>query len=157
MRVVVDTDRLAALLADRLTAIVPDGIRVEADDGMLRFSAEEGQFPGQSGDFRVGRSGSYVRTSFEVRTGTVADRLAGACVQVLDDLQDFVSEATHDPWPGRTAQPAPQAQIFQAELRLWYGGRHGRQAVLACAPIPLTDLGPPQRGGTARPARPGRQ
>jgi hypothetical protein len=154
---VVDTDRLTALLADRLAAIVPDGIRVEADDGMLWFSAEEGRFPGQSGAYRVDRAGSHVRNNFEIRTGTVADRLAGVCVQALDELQDFVSEATHDPWPGRTAQPAPQAQIHQAGLRLWYGGRHGRQAVLACAPILLTELGPAQRGGPARPGRPGRQ
>jgi hypothetical protein len=145
VRVEVDPDRLTALLADRLNAIVPDGIRVEADRGMLRFSAAAERFPGQAGDFRPGRAGSHVRTNFEARTGTVADRLAGTCVQVLDHLQDFVSEATHDPWPGRTAQPEPQAQILQGELRLWYGGRHGRQAVLACQPIPLTGL------GTARP------
>jgi hypothetical protein len=148
--VVVDADRLVALLADRLTAIVPDGFRVEADGAMLRFSAEEGRFPGQSGSYRVDPAGSNVRNSFEVRTGTVADRLAGVCVQVLDELQDYVSEATHDPWPGRTAQPTPQAQIHRAELHLWYGGPHGRQAVLACEPIPLTALDPVPPGRSGR-------
>ena len=151
MRVVVDTDRLTALLADRLSAIVPDGIWVEASGGKLWYSAEEGRFAGQSGNYRVDRASSYVRDNFEVLTGTVADRLVGVCVQVLDELQDYVSEATHDPWPGRTAQPTPQARIHQAELRLWYGGPHGRQAVLACTPIPLTALGP------VRPGRSGRQ
>jgi hypothetical protein len=144
---VVDADRLTALLADRLAAIVPDGIRVEADAGMLRFSAEEGRFPGQSGNYRVGRSGSSVGNNFELLAGTVADRLAGVCVQALDDLQDYISEATHDPWPGRTAQPTPQIELRGAELHLWYGGRHGRQAVLACEPIPLTALSVPGRPG----------
>jgi hypothetical protein len=156
VKVVVDVDRLTALLADRLAAVAPDGIRVEAGDGMLRFSAEPGRFPGQSGNYEVGRASSHVRSNFEIRAGTVADRLTGVCVQVLDELQDYVSEATHDPWPGRTAQPTPQAQIHQGELRLWYGGRHGRQVVLACAPIPLTGLGPAARGGPAGPDRPGR-
>ena len=150
MKVVVDTDRLTALLADRLAAIAPDGIRVKADHGMLRFSAEDGRFPGQSGNYHVGPSGSHVRNNFEVLAGTVADRLVGVCVRVLDELQDYVSEATHDPWPGRTAQPTPQAQIHQAELRLWYGGRHGRQAVLACEPIALIALGPVRPGRSRR-------
>ena len=150
MRVVVDADRLITLLADRLSAVVPDGFRVEADRAMLRFSAEEGRFPGQSGSYQVGTSGSHVRQYFEVLPGTVADRLVGTCVRVLDDLQDYVSEATHDPWPGRTAQPTPQGELREAELHLWYGGRHGRQAVLACAPIPLTELGPAQRGRHGR-------
>ena len=153
----VDADRLIALLADRLAGIVPGGFRIEADGAMLRFSAEEGRFPGQSGSYDVGPSGSHVRQYLEVGSGTVADRLIGVCVRVLDDLQDYVSEATHDPWPGRTAQPTPQAQIHQGELRLWYGGPHGRQAVLACAPIPLTALGPVPPGGPGRPSRHGRQ
>jgi hypothetical protein len=150
VKVVVDADRLVALLADRLAGIVPDGFRIEADGAMLRFSAEEGRFPGQSGSYHVGTAASSVRNNFEVRAGTVADRLIGVCVQVLDELQDYVSEATHDPWPGRTAQPTPQAQIHQAELRLWYGGPQGRQAVLACEPIPLTALGPVPPGRSGR-------
>jgi hypothetical protein len=148
--VVVDADRLIALLADRLAAIVPDGFRIEADGAMLRFSAEEGRFPGQSGSYHVGPSGSHVRQYFEVHPGTVADRLVGVCVRVLDDLQDYVSEATHDPWPGRTAQPTPQGELREAELHLWYGGAHGRQAVLACEPIPLTALGPVPPGRSGR-------
>jgi hypothetical protein len=149
----VDADRLVA----RLAAIVPDGIRVEADGAMLRFSAEEGRFPGQSGSYQVGTSGSSVRNNFEAGAGTVAERLAGVCVRVLDELQDYVSEATHDPWPGRTAQPTPQCELREAELHLWYGGRHGRQAVLACAPIPLADLGPAPPGGPGRRGRTRRQ
>jgi hypothetical protein len=150
VKVVVDVDRLIALLADRLAGIVPDGFRIEADGAMLRFSAEQGRFPGQSGSYDVGPSGSHVSQYFEVHPGTVADRLVGVGVRVLDDLQDYVSEATHDPWPGRTAQPTPQGELREGQLRLWYGGRHGRQAVLACAPIPLTELGPAQRGRHGR-------
>ncbi|HEY2240735.1 MAG TPA: hypothetical protein VGI21_18185 [Streptosporangiaceae bacterium] len=150
MKVVVDVDRLIALLADRLAGIVPDGFRIDADHAMLRFSAEAGRFPGQSGTYHVGPSASHVRQYFEVLPGTVADRLVGVGVRVLDDLQDYVSEATHDPWPGRTAQPTPQGELREGQLHLWYGGRHGRQAVLACAPIALTDLGPAQPGRHGR-------
>ena len=144
MKVVVDADRLTGLLADRLAAIVPDGIYVEADDGMVRYSAEEGRFPGQRGSCRVGRADSFVRTSFKALTGTTGHRLVGVCVHVLDELQDYVSEATHDPWPGRTAQPAPRAELRGSELHLWYDG--GGEVVLACEPVPLTALGPVRPG-----------
>ena len=148
MRVVVDADRLTTLLADRLTAIVPNGIYVEADDGMVRYSAEEGRFPGQTGSYHVGRAGSFVRTNFEALTGTTGQRLVRVCVHVLDELQDYVSEATHDPWPGRTAQPAPRAELRRSELHLWYVG--GGEVVLACEPIALTALGPVRPGRSRR-------
>jgi hypothetical protein len=151
--VVVDADRLVVLLADRLAAIVPDGFRVEADGAMLRYSAEEGRFPGQSGSYQVGTAASPVRQNFEVAPGTMAERLVAVCVRVLDDVQDYVSEATHDPWPGRTAQPTPQSELREAELHLWYGGRHGRQAVLSCEPIPLTELSAGRPGGSGRRGR----
>lgn len=61
MRVMVDADRLTTLLADRLAAIVPDGIYVEAGAGMLWYSAQEGRFPGQSGSYHADRAGSHVR------------------------------------------------------------------------------------------------
>lgn len=52
-----DVDAFTALLADRLAAIVPAGFGVRVGDGMLWCSTGEGSFPGQQGDYRVGRSG----------------------------------------------------------------------------------------------------
>jgi hypothetical protein len=127
----VDVDALCALLADRLAGIVPAGFHVAAADGMVRYSADEGRFPGQSG--HVGRSGTYVRDNFGLYGDTDQDNIAGAGVQALDELQDYVSEATHDPWPGTTSQPPPRARISDAMLHLWYGD----PAVLTCEPIPL--------------------
>ena len=79
-------------------------------------------------------------------TGSAGARLIAVCVRILDELQDYVSEATHDPWPGRTAQPAPRAELRGAALHLWYEGR----SVLACEPIPLAALGPVRPGRSRR-------
>jgi len=58
--------------------------------------------------------------------------------QALDELQDYISEATHDPWPGLRSQPSPHARISGATLHLWYGD--SSNVTLACAPIPLADV-----------------
>ena len=59
----------------------------------------------------------------------------------LGELQDYVDEATHDPWPARRGMP-PQAraQVRGQMLHLWYGGPDISASVLACEPIPLSDL-----------------
>ena len=78
----VDVDRLTAILADRLSAIVPAGFHVEADDGMLWYSADQGSFPGQSGDYRVGRA--YTRPPTirgQARPGSRA-RMAGYATRI---------------------------------------------------------------------------
>jgi hypothetical protein len=141
----VDVDTLAALLADRLTAIVPPGFHVEAADGMLWYSADQGRFPGQRGDYRVGQAGTHVRANLGVQGDTDADRLTGLAVQALDELQDYISEATHDPWPGTTAQPRPHAEIRDSMLHLWYGDP--ASPALTCTPIPLRNLWLPQPDG----------
>ena len=139
----VDADRLAELLADRLTAIVPPGFHVEAADGMLWYSADQGRFPGQQGDYCVGRAGTHIRANLGVHGDTDADHLAGLAAQALDELQDYISEATHDPWPGTTAQPPPYARIHDAMLDLGYGDPSA--PVLTCPPIPLAVLERPHR------------
>jgi hypothetical protein len=131
----VDVDRFIAALAERLSAIVPAGFHVEAADGMLRYSSDAGRFPGQRGDYRAGTSGTHARANFGVYGETEAENIIGLGVQALDELQDYVSEATHEPWPGPTRQPRPHAQIADSMLRLWYGD--GGTVVLACEPIPL--------------------
>lgn len=130
-----DVDALTALLADRLAAIVPAGFHVQARDGMLWYSADPGRFPGQQGDYRTGQAATYVRDNLGADGQTGADDLAGVAAQALDELQDYISEATHDPWPGTRAQPRPHARIRDGMLHLGYGDPDA--PILACAPIPL--------------------
>jgi hypothetical protein len=136
--VTVDLDRFAEILADRLAAIVPAGFHVEAGDGMLWYSADEGGFPGQPGDYHAGRSGTYVRENFGVYGETDEDNIVGLAVQALDELQDYVGEATGDPWPGTTRQPPPHGRIGDENLHLWYGDPD--DVVLACDPIQLAAI-----------------
>ncbi len=128
----VDLDKLTLILAGRMAAIVPAGVQVEAADGMVWYS----------GTTVSGRSGTHVRGNFDVHGQTDEDRIAGVAAQALDELQDYVSEHTHDPWPGERAQPRAYAQVRDRTLHLWYGGPDiDSDAVLACEPIPLAHLG----------------
>ena len=137
----VDADALTLILADRLARIVPAGFHVEAGDGMLWYSADPGRFPGQQGDYCVGMSGTYVRDNLEAHGETAEDRIAGVAAQALDELQDYVDEATHDPWPGDKTPPRAYAQVRGAMLHLWYGGADiGGEVVLACEPVSLAQL-----------------
>jgi hypothetical protein len=137
----VDLSKLTVSLADRMTGIVPDGFHVQAAEGMLWYSADKGRFPGQVGNYQVGRSGTYVRDNFNAHGQTDEDRIAGGAAQALDELQDYIDEATHDPWPGESAPPGAHAQVRDQILHLWYGGPDiDSGAVLACEPIPLADL-----------------
>lgn len=137
----VDLSKLTVSLADRMTAIVPDGFHVEAAEGMLWYSADKGRFPGQAGNYQVGRSGTYVRDNFNAHGQTDEDRIAGVAAQALDELQDYIDEASHDPWPGESAPPGAHSQVRDQILHLWYGGPNiDSGAVLACEPIPLADL-----------------
>lgn len=128
---------LTAVLADRLSRVIPDGFYVAAADDMLLYSAEQGMFPGQSGDYHVGQAGTYVRANFGVYGTSDEENIVGVAVQALDELQDYISEATHTPWPGTTSQPNPRGRILDSHLHLWYEDRDN--VILACEPIPLTD------------------
>jgi hypothetical protein len=133
----VNEDDLTMILADRLALIVPPGFHVQAADGTLWYSAEEGRFPGQQGNYHVGRAGTHVRANLGGQGATDADAIVRVAVLALDHLQDYVSEATHDPWPGTSSQPRPSAQVRGRMLHLWYG--EPDNVVLACRPIPLGD------------------
>jgi hypothetical protein len=137
----VDADSLTRMLAERMAAIVPDGFYVAASDGMLWYSAGDRRFPGQLGDYRAGTSGTCVRDNFDAHGDTDEERIVGAAAQALDELQDYVSEATHDPWPGKRAQPQAHAKIQGPVLRLWYGQPDvSNHAELECEPIPLASI-----------------
>lgn len=124
----VDVDRFTRILAERLAAIVPEGFHVEAGDGMLWYSV----------DGHAGQAGSHMRDNFGVYGETDEENLVGLAVQALDELQDYVAEVTHDPWPATTAQPRPHGEIRDGALYAWYGDAGA--VVLGCAPIPLADV-----------------
>lgn len=69
---------------------------------------------------------------------TEEDNLVGLSVQVLNELQDYVSEVTTEPWPGTTRQPNPHAEVSGPNLYLWYGERG--DAAVTCDPIPLSGI-----------------
>jgi hypothetical protein len=139
----IDFGALTVLLAGRLSAIVPAWFRVYAADGMLRYTPTQGK-PGLSGGDGVGTLGSYMRDNFDAHGD-----LAAVAAQVLDELQDIINEATHDPWPGERTPPRACASIRGEALHLWYGEpQQDDHIVVACDPIPLTSI---QRG-TAGPA-----
>jgi hypothetical protein len=137
----VDADRLTEALADRLAAIVPDGFHVQAADGMLWYSSDVGRIPGQISNYQVGASGTYVRVNLEAYSETTEDPAARVARQALDELQDYVDEASHEPWPGTGTPPRPFAEIRGPLLHLWYGGPDiTSPVILACEPIPLAQI-----------------
>jgi hypothetical protein len=137
----IDPDQLNQVLAQRLGAVVPDGFHIEAAEGMLWYSADRGRFPGQDGSYRVGTAGTYVRDNFAVHGETDEERAAGVTAQALDELQDYISEANHDPWPGQRAQPQARAQVRDGVLFAWYEGPGSPSgAVLEIEPVSLADL-----------------
>ena len=131
----VDADRLTETLAGRLAGIVPDGFHVRAADGMLRYSADAGRLS----NYDVGSMSTYVRDNLQAHGDTAEEQVADVAAQVLDELQDYVDEASHDPWPG--TPPRPFAEVRGHTLQLWYGGPDiTRPVVLACEPVPLAQV-----------------
>lgn len=132
-----DADQLAELLADRMRKIVPDGFHVNAADGMLWYTEDDGRFPGQTNDYGCHSSGTYVRRNFPSHGTTEEDHIIGVSTQALDELQDFVDEESHDPWPGTLRPPSPHAAIRDGVLYLWFG--EGEEVDIECEPILLDD------------------
>lgn len=131
----VDPDELAGLVAHRLQRIVPPGFHVDFSDGMLWYTSDEGRFPGQTNSYQAGSSGTYFRDNFSGHGGTVEERIVGVCRQALDELQDYVDEASHDPWPGEIRPPEAQAEIRGSSLHLWYS--YAGVVFGECEAIPL--------------------
>jgi hypothetical protein len=61
--------------------------------------------------------------------------VADAGRYALDALQDYIAEATHDPWPGQRTMPGAHAEVRGSTLHLWHGPAD--DPVLACEPMPL--------------------
>lgn len=54
--------------------------------------------------------------------------LVRASELVLNDLQDFVTEATTEPWPGSGGPPRPGTRLTGRFIELWFGD-HDNPAV----------------------------
>jgi hypothetical protein len=135
----VDTDKLAAALASRLAAIAPAGFHVDVRDGKLWYSYSAGE--GLLGDYEFGMAATIVRDSFEEYGDTDTERTVAVATGALDQLQDYVAEATTDPWPGQTSMPYPFAHVREGVLHMWYGGPDiDSPVVLACEPLPLAQI-----------------
>lgn len=137
----VDPDKLTAILAARLAAIVPDGFDVRAMDGTLWYSFYADRLPGH---YRGGPSGMHVVETFDAyEDESHADRIVYIAERALDNLQDVIDETSHEPWPGTVTPPWPYAEIRGELLQLWYGGRKiTDEPILACEPIALASLLP---------------
>jgi hypothetical protein len=135
----VDTDKLAVTLASRLAAIVPAGFHIDARDGQLwySYSADEGPL----GDYDFGSAATFVGEYFSEYGDTDEERTVAVASGALHQLQDYVAEATTDPWPGRTSMPYPFAQVRDGVLHMWYGGPDIDSPVfLALEPLPLAEV-----------------
>jgi hypothetical protein len=100
-----------------------------------------GRFPGQLSGFREGIWGTYVRDNLRAHGENAEDQVTGVAGQALDELQDYIDEASHDPWPGTRTPPRPFAEVRNGILHLWYGERHiTGPVVVACEPVPLVDI-----------------
>lgn len=131
-----DGDELGRILEDRLRKIVPPGFYVlYSDDGRLVYSSDPGRFPGQTGSYRAGQTVVYLRDNFTLWGQTDEERLVNACIEALHALQDYVDQATHDPWPGDRTPPRPYAEFRDARVTLGYGTPG--TPVLECDPFPF--------------------
>ena len=86
-------------------------------------------------------SGAHVRDYLLAHGETAIDRMGGVAAQALEELQDYVDEASQDPWPGTGTPQRPFAEVRGQVLHLWYGGPTSpAPVVLACEPIPLAQI-----------------
>ena len=137
----IDPDRLTEALAGRLPAVVPDGFDVRSAGGMLWYSNDGLQLTGQLSNYRVGGAGTDVRASLAAHGDTADQGVAGMATPALGEVQDYVDEATRDPWPGVRTPPRAFAAVRDQALHLWYGGQDVTSpVVLALEPIPLAQI-----------------
>jgi hypothetical protein len=135
----VDTNKLAVMLASRLAAIAPAGFHVDACDREIWYSCSADE--GQLSDFNFGSAASDVAEHFSEYGATDEERTVAVATGALDQLQDYVAEATTDPWPGEASMPLPFVQVRDGVLHLWYGGPDmGDPVILACEPLSLADV-----------------
>jgi hypothetical protein len=92
---------------------------------MLRFSSTA----------HHGTAGTYGCRWLSEGEGEAEHLLAEACRRALEDLQDFVAEATTEPWPGSRSMPHAGARVEDGSVLLWYGERDHPVLLLESLPL----------------------
>jgi hypothetical protein len=126
---VIDPNRLALVIADRLATAVPDGFYVEADGPAVGVKFK--------GEWLSGTEfGNWITESAD------ADDVRSAVVAALEAIQDGIVEQLRVPWPfvasGRTLPALPGAEYNGRELRFWY--RLEPEVDLKFEPVPVEQL-----------------
>lgn len=138
--------KLAAMLAERLEAVMPPPFHVRAEGGWVSHFNDE-QWDGSSevaGVLDHGRSGTNEDLGEQHEPRPMEDQVASICWNVLSAAQDMVAETTHDPWPrllqGGMANPGTRVEA--GRVYLWYGPDDDSEAtaVLSLVPIELVAL-----------------
>jgi hypothetical protein len=124
----VNVEKFLELLAGSLDAVAPGSYRVISDGDMLWW----------------GTSGTYARQAYEAYLERLDEPIiydeviSAVAFKAMDELQDYVTENTGEPWPGHRTVPAPHAVVENGVLLMWFGDRS--QPALSLNPIELADL-----------------
>jgi hypothetical protein len=123
----VSSHDLAVALARRLDDVAPVGITVRADDSGLAV-LHDGQL--------VGISGAPAILETVEALHEPAENLETAVRAALSAVQDYIAEATTEPWPGTGGrQPNPDARLEANSISMWFGSEDA--PVLRLTPIDL--------------------
>lgn len=134
-----DLRKLATALTAALRPVMPSNMQVYTDGATVVVRAEG-----------VGVAGGPTHIDlqqvawFDLGIVPVPDArkeremLVGAVLVVLEQVQEFVAEATTEPWPGERSMPPPHASISHGHIHCRYGS--AARPVLTLRPIPLATL-----------------
>lgn len=124
----VNPEKLAGALAERLRAVIPAEVEVTATGERIRLSIRG----------TVGWSEADLRWPLEQWEGEEA--VCSAVAHVLDGFQDDIAETVGEPWPALSPGPMPEpfAYVRDGELVAGYGDLGA--PVLGLEPIGLREL-----------------
>jgi hypothetical protein len=103
--------RLAVELSSRMEEGLPPGFTVTVEGDMLYFL-----FDGER------RAGSHACQWVDSGQDSLEGLAVQACELALNDLQDFVTEKTTEPWPATEGPPPqPGARLVGRTIEMWFG------------------------------------
>ena len=124
----VSSHDLAVALARRLDDVAPAGVTVRAQASGLAV-LHAGRVVGISGAPAILETVEALREPDE--------NLETAVRAALSAVQDYIAEATTEPWPGTGGgQPNPDARVEASTVSMWFGPEDA--PVLRLPPIDLT-------------------
>jgi hypothetical protein len=124
----VSSHDLAVALARRLDEVAPAGVavRVQASDLVVLHAGRV-----------LGISGAPAILETVEALHEPAENLETAVRATLSAVQDYIAEATTEPWPGTGGrQPNPDARVEASTVSMWFGPEDA--PVLRLPPIDLT-------------------